>query len=171
MESYISPKARKGLESRIHGRGLFAVEEIKKGEIVSVKGGEILTSKQLAAVCTQLHAEMQIADDLFIAPTNEDDFGKSMMCLNHSCEPNLGIRSDIVFVAIRDIHSGEELTVDYAMMDNTSSRFSCVCGSQLCRKEITGKDWKKKEVQERYQGYFSAYITSLISSNEFIAAK
>ncbi len=162
MESYISPKAKRGLQSPIHGRGLFAIEEIKKGEIVAVKGGEILTKQQLAAVSTSLHAEMQIADDLFIAPTNEHDYAKSMMCLNHSCNPNLGIRGDIVFIAMRDVHPGQELTLDYAMMDNVPSTFSCICGSKECRGEITGQDWQKKELQEKYFGYFSAYIENLI---------
>ena len=108
---------------------------------------------------------MQIADALFIAPTNEKDFLHSMMCLNHSCSPNLGIRGDIVFVAMRDIVPGEELTVDYAMMDNVpDSHFICLCMMKECRKKITGEDWKKKELQKKYRGYFSAYITSLISS-------
>lgn len=164
MESFISPKAQKGLQSRIHGRGLFAIDAFKKGEIVAVKAGEILTQKQLAAVSTKFHAEMQIADDLFIAPITEDDYAKSMMCLNHSCNPNLGMRGDIVFVAMRDIRAGEELTIDYAVMDNASSSFLCICGSKECRKEITGKDWQKKEIQEKYKGYFSAYIASLLTS-------
>jgi len=164
MESYISPKAKKGLQSPIHGLGLFAIEEIKKGEIVAVKGGEILTKQQLAAASTTLHAEMQIADDLFIAPKTEKDYVKSMMCLNHSCNPNLGIRGDIVFISMRIIYPGEELTVDYAMMDNVPSRFLCICGSRECRGEVTGQDWQKEEIQEKYVGYFSAYIASLITN-------
>lgn len=161
MESYISSKAKKGLQSKIHGQGLFALENITKNEIVCVKGGAILTKEQIAAV--PLHAEMQIAENLFIAPIDEDDFSKSMMCLNHSCEPNLGIRGDIVFVAIRDISAGEELTVDYAIMDNTPSFFFCSCGKEKCRRKITGKDWMEKELQERYKGWFSAYIQNLIA--------
>ena len=132
---------------------------------MAVKGGAILTSKQITALNIPLHAEMQIADDLFLAPTNEDEFAKSMMCLNHSCNPNLGIRGDIVFIAMRDIHPEEELTVDYAMMDNVTSHFACICGSQKCRKEISGKDWQKKIIQDQYRGYFSSYIASLIEQN------
>lgn len=164
MESYISPKAQKGMQSGIHGRGLFAVEDIKKGETVAVKGGHILTKKQLASASTTLHAELQITNDLFIAPIDEDEYDKSMMCLNHSCDPNVGMRGDIVFIALRDIKAGQELTLDYAMMDNGSGTFSCICGSPKCRKEITGSDWKKKDLQEKYRGYFSAYIESLISN-------
>ncbi len=38
--SYISPKATVH-DSAIHGKGLFAIEPIAKGEIVCVKGGYI----------------------------------------------------------------------------------------------------------------------------------
>lgn len=162
MKSFISPKARKESHSSIHGRGLFSIEDIKKGEIVTVKGGAILTKHELEKIGSALHAEMQIGDDLFIAPASESDYEESMMCLNHSCNPNLGIRGDVVFVAMRDIRAGEELTVDYAMMDNVPSRFDCHCGSLECRKEVTGKDWQKREIQEKYRGYFSAYIAGLI---------
>jgi len=37
------------------------------------------------------------------------------MFLNHSCEPNVGILGQIIFVAMRNIDSGEELTIDYAL--------------------------------------------------------
>jgi len=166
MESYISPKACRGLQSAIHGRGLFAQAKIKKGEIVAVKGGAILTTKQLAEANVKLHAELQIADHLFVSPANEQDYDKSMMCLNHSCNPNVGMRGDIVFIAMRDIQAGEELTIDYALMDNTDSVFSCVCGSVHCRKEISGKDWKRKDIQEKYRGYFSAYLECLIANHQ-----
>jgi uncharacterized protein len=36
--SYISPKATVR-DSPIHGRGLFAVEPIARGDIVAIKGG------------------------------------------------------------------------------------------------------------------------------------
>jgi uncharacterized protein len=101
MESYISQKARKGMQSSIHGRGLFAIDKIRKGDIVAVKGGNILTRNQLETANIKLHVELQIADDLYIAPLHENDHNKSMMCLNHSCNPNIGMRGDIVFIAMR----------------------------------------------------------------------
>ena len=56
-------------ESPIHGKGLFATHAIPAGEIVAVKGGHILTKQQWAALEPELgSAEIQISDDLFIAP-------------------------------------------------------------------------------------------------------
>lgn len=34
------------------------------------------------------------------------------MFLNHACEPNVGIQGQIVFVAMRNVAAGEELTLD-----------------------------------------------------------
>lgn len=60
-----------------------------------------------------------------------------------------------------DIQVGEEITFDYAMSDSVdtlSSHWDCLCKKSLCRKKIRGEDWKIKELQERYQGYFSPYL-------------
>lgn len=36
-----------------------------------------------------------------------------MLYTNHSCDPNIGLQGQIVFVAMRDIAAGEELTHDW----------------------------------------------------------
>ena len=50
-----------------------------------------------------------------------------MMHLNHSCEPNLDVKGQIVFVAIRDIEEDEELSFDYAMTDDQDTEMLCLC--------------------------------------------
>lgn len=81
-----------------------------------------------------------------------------MMHLNHCCEPNLGLQGQVVFVAMRDIAVGEELTIDYAMTDDEPYEMECQCGREACRKLITGADWRKLELQQKYHGYFSWFI-------------
>ena len=44
--SYRSPKI-KVRQSKIHGRGLFATDDIAKDEIVAIKGGHIIDRKTL----------------------------------------------------------------------------------------------------------------------------
>ncbi|MND02032.1 hypothetical protein D3C83_212730 [compost metagenome] len=42
-------------------------------------------------------------------------------------------------VALRDIPSGEELTLDYAtFLDETTEPFVCQCGCENCREYIVG---------------------------------
>ena len=161
--SYRSPKTEVR-ESKIHGRGLFAKADIARGEIVAIKGGHIVDRETLQRDITPRlgPVEIQIDDDLFIAPVNADERELSMLYSNHSCDPNIGLLGEITFVAMRDIPAGEELTHDWAMTDNDDYSVECNCGARNCRKTLTGKDWQRPELQEKYAGYFSAYLAKFI---------
>jgi SET domain-containing protein len=162
--SYLSPKTEVR-ESKIHGRGLFATAHIAKDESVAVKGGHIVDRKTLRAKISPVlgPVEIQIGDDLFIAPMTKKERKLSMLYLNHSCDPNLGARGEITFVAMRDIRAGEELTHDWAMTDDDDYSVECNCGASDCRKTLTGKDWQRSDLQKRYAGYFSAYLAPKIA--------
>jgi uncharacterized protein len=159
MSSWFSPKTEKRA-SPIQGRGLFARDAISAGEIVAIKGGTIMDSASFALVRDEVSpAEIQIEDGLYIAPGSAEEVEANILCLNHSCHPNVGVRGQITFVAMRDIPAGAELTIDYAMIDgDPAERMACACGTQECRKIITGSDWRLRELQRRYAGYFSRYI-------------
>jgi len=153
--SYRSPKTEIR-ESKIHGRGLFAAADIAKDEMVAVKGGHIIKREQVQEIRARLGpVEIQIDDDLFIAPVTPAERELSMLYTNHSCDPNLGMRGEITFVAMRDIRTGEELTHDWAMTDDDDYSVECNCRSSKCRRTLTGKDWQCLELQARYRGYFS----------------
>jgi len=162
--TYFSPKVEKR-DSPIEGRGLFAKYAIEAGEVVVVKGGYVMTKAQRDAIGKELGpAEIQITEDLFIGPTTPRQREGGMMHLNHSCEPNLGLQGQIVYVALRDIASDEELTFDYAMTDDEPIEMQCRCGKPSCRGVITGRDWQKPEVQAKYDGYFSWFIQRRIDA-------
>jgi SET domain-containing protein len=58
-----------------------------------------------------------------------------MRYTNHSCAPNarLDIRQGRVeFYALRDVATGEELTVDYGETHH-EGRLACRCGAPGCR--------------------------------------
>jgi SET domain-containing protein len=160
--SYLSPKAAVQA-SPIHGRGLFAVQPIPEGDIVCIKGGHIFSDETLREVSPSLGpSEIQIADDLFIGPVSLDEREGGMIFSNHSCDPNIGVQGQIVFVAMRDIEAGEELTHDWATTDDDTYEMECQCRARNCRKVITGQDWRKRELQEKYRGFFSWYLQEKI---------
>ncbi len=166
--TYFSPKTEKR-GSDVEGRGLFASESISKGDIVVVKGGYVMTKAQRDEVERRLGpAEIQVTDDLFVGPTTPKEREGGMMHLNHSCEPNLGLAGQIVFVALRDIVNDEELTFDYAMTDDEPYEMRCNCGTTNCRGVVTGRDWMKKKVQQQYDGYFSWFIQRRIDAQKSI---
>jgi uncharacterized protein len=161
--NYLSKKVETR-ESGISGLGTFANEFIKKDELITVFGGRILTYNEWAKLPVKLrHMVLQINDELFIGPDNEDDLGDGDY-INHSCDPSAGINGHIYLVAIRDIHKGEEITFDYItnVTEKNDFRINCTCGSDQCRKIITGNDWKNVNLQNKYKGYFSYYIQQKI---------
>lgn len=169
LVSYRSPKTAVR-PSRIVGRGLFAAAAIARGEIVCVKGGHLLTRAEFAHYKRVANeADLQIADDLFLAPVTEEEFEGVMMFLNHSCDPNVGIQGQIVFVALRDVAAGEELTLDYGTIDHDSEPMACRCGAAGCRGLVTGQDWCKPELRRKYGNFFAWYLLEKIRAESATA--
>lgn len=163
--TYRSPKTEVR-PSPIHGTGLFAKQAISTGEIVAVKGGHVLTGAQWADLEPALGpADIQLAENLFIAPVTQTQRDGSMLYTNHSCDPNLAIQGQIVLVAMRDVAPGEELTIDWATTDDGDHEMQCRCGSPRCRGTVTGKDWMKKELQEKYRGWFCWFLQRKIDAS------
>jgi hypothetical protein len=159
LNSYVSPKAEIR-NSPLRGRGLFATGEFRIGEVVYVMGGYVFTRPSSENTGSLLQrSEIQIADNLFIGATHPDD---SMIASNHSCDPNIAVQGQIIFVALCEIAAGEELTYDWATTDDSVYAIECRCGSPACRRIITGKDWRQKDLQQKYRGLFSWYLEQKI---------
>ena len=61
--------------------------------------------------------------------------------LNHSCDPNAGIRKQsgrLLLFAARRIRRGEEIVIDYSTItgDDDAWRMYCHCGSRKCRRWV-----------------------------------
>jgi uncharacterized protein len=164
-ETWISPKARKGVTSGIAGRGLRAVEPISAGEVIAVKGGHVMTVAEHLRLPDPLpNSSVQITDDLVLVARDVDEYEAVMLFINHSCEPNVGIGGNVVLIAMRDVSAGEELSIDYAMFDDYDGRMTCGCGSPSCRNVIDGRDWRRHDLQARYRGWFSWYLQRKIDA-------
>lgn len=160
LKSYVSPKVILK-KSNVHKLGYYAKNNIKKGEIVFVKGGHIAHRKEIFA-SSVINSCSPLGSDLFICALTSKEEPNIKLYVNHSCNPNCGIRGEITYVTIKSVKKGEELTIDYAMLDNEPYKFKCSCSSKNCRKVITGFDWKKPELQKKYRGYFARYLQDKI---------
>lgn len=145
----------------LNAKGIFAKEPIKKGEMVFIKGGHILTKDEIFSTGV-INSYFPISDEYFLGATSKEEEDNIKLFENHSCNPNCGLRGEITFVAMRDINKDEELTTDYAFIDNEDYQFECTCGAENCRKIITGYDWKIKELQDKYYDYFAQYLKEKI---------
>ncbi len=153
------------------GIGTFTTSPLKKGDLVIVQGGRILSSYALgnepAYIPYGYHC-YQVERDQYICPIESSrESADGVFNVNHSCEPTCGINGQISMVAFRDIEAGEQITFDYAMSDVERPEeewepMKCLCNAENCRGLITGMDWQKKELQEKYKGFFSRYVQDLI---------
>lgn len=171
MLSWTSPKVTiKKIGKK--GAGSFANAPIAKDETVIVQGGRIMENKSVDESEYAPFGDhcFQMENDLMMCPIEPTIEKLDGICLvNHSCDPTCGMKGQIIMVAMRDIRVGEEITFDYAMTDAncqnvTCTEMKCLCGANNCRGIITGDDWKRKDLQEKYQGYFSTHIQQRISA-------
>lgn len=155
--SYVSPRLKVRPVPEKGGQGLFAIEAIDAGELLVVWGGELRTADQIAALQEGDNCHgLQVDEGIYLWSIRDGDAGDYV---NHSCDPNAWVFGQISLLARRDISAGEEITFDYATTDASDyDTFECHCGSVLCRGVVTGQDWQRADLQERYRGHFSAYI-------------
>jgi len=173
--SWINPKVKKW-RSKIDGAGLFASEKIKRGEVILVQAGKIVTYSEIYKAKSPLTDICFLVDkNLLICPlkTKGVIHRDGAFIMNHSCDPNCGLRGQVTFVAMRDISPNEELTYDYALTDSHIDHpnyiyqpLKCNCKSLKCRKIIRDTDWKKPKLRKKYRGYFSIYIEKMIESRK-----
>jgi len=158
MKTYRSPKIEVRSDT-LAGRGVVAVADIARDEIVAIKAGNIITRAELEQATAEAgDMALQIDDEFYLAPQSPDEVEDMSVFINHSCDPNVGFRGQVVYVAMRDIGAGEELCHDYSMERSDAYTLDCHCGSPLCRGKVSGQDWKLPELQARYGDYFSIYI-------------
>lgn len=171
MLSWVNPKITiKKIGEK--GVGSFANAPIAKDETVIIQGGRIMDHKSIDKSDYEPFGDhcYQMENDLLMCPVEPTREKLDGICLvNHSCDPTCGLRGQIVMVAISNIQVGEEITFDYAMTDAncqnvTCTEMRCLCGAKNCRGIITGEDWKRKDLQEKYMGYFSLYIKRMIEN-------
>jgi hypothetical protein len=151
----LAPAGRKGL-------GIFTTAPIAAGTTVCGFGGMMVERAEFDALDDDLRTHsLQVDEHLYLvslppyAPADH---------INHSCEPNCGLVGTSLVVTMRDVDAGEELCFDYAMSDtNDYDEFVCACDAPSCRRLVTGGDWRLAELQDRYRGYFSAYIERRIA--------
>jgi hypothetical protein len=152
----VSPDVAAG-PSTIEGTGLFAGRAIHEGETVVVLGGTLIDDEELARLSH--HSSLAVGEGVNLLQ-DEDDPARYG---NHSCDPNLWLADEVTLVARRRIDAGEELTVDYATMTVAPWQMECRCGAASCRGVVTGDDWRRSDLPQRYAGRFSPFINARIA--------
>ena len=129
----------------LSGYGIYANRNIMHNELI-FKGEEraqrIVTRRYVEQHWNDVEKEIfrryayPLSNEIFLLWDNDP---AAWAPQNHSCEPNTAY-DGLNVKAIRPIQKGEELTLDYAsFLDEHMEPFECRCGTNSCRKWITGK--------------------------------
>lgn len=151
------------------GMGVYARQAVPAGTVLVIWGGRVLTCAELEArPLSERRLTLQVDEDAYLVSEVEGPAD----WVNHSCEPNAGMRGQITLVALRDIEGGDEICFDYAMSDASNyDEFDCACAKPSCRGRISGSDWSRTDVAQRYAGFFSPYIERRLAAAVSAAAE
>ncbi len=131
--------------SGVHGKGVFALQDLAEGETLIEYVGEVISWDE--AQDRHPH-DPNDPNHTFYFHVNEDRVidalhgGNSSRWINHSCNPNCEAdeENDRIFIkAIRNILAGEELNYDYGLIidepytKKLKAEYPCWCGSANCR--------------------------------------
>jgi hypothetical protein len=170
------------------GMGLFTTYGIRKGEVVWAERADANSQTTAVkrsrawienlpeeAKATYCHFMYKCGADAYssLAEFNTipvEQYPKVKTCdisnyMNHACSPTClyvdgGERYAGMMVAARDILPGEEITFDYSTSEacDLAPTWDCRCGSVECRGRVTPDDWRRPELQKKYDGHFLPHL-------------
>ncbi len=121
-------------QSKIDGKGAFALQEIPPGRKIGNLGGEIITLREARkrAAQTMRVAMVEFGDGRALdASINPNE----LRYVNHSCNANTYMRvcySKVEFYSLKFIKKGEELTCNYGETHH-DGKLKCKCGAHDCK--------------------------------------
>ena len=132
-------------KSGIHGRGVFALEDIAEGETLIEYVGEIISWKE--ALRRHPHDPKDPNHTFYFSLDDGRVIdalhgGNSSRWINHSCNPNCEadeVEGRVFIKSLRRIRAGEELNYDYGLVidepytKQLKAEYPCWCGSKNCR--------------------------------------
>lgn len=131
--------------SKIHGIGIFAAKDLRRGAKVIEYVGEVI-GKKMADKRERFYRQNDIFS-IYLFKMTEDFIidatlkGNLARFINHSCHPNAAsrvINGRIFIYSLREIAKDEEITFYYNFSTdiNDDAALPCYCGHELCTKFI-----------------------------------
>ncbi len=110
------------------GLGVFANRELAQGEVILAIEGPVINFEETKRRGDRECMAIQLGYNNYI------DTQPPGVFVNHSCDPNSGIKWNRYLVALRRIPKGREIRYDYSTtMEEQSFTMPCLCGSPACR--------------------------------------
>jgi SET domain-containing protein len=100
--------------SPIEGKGCFSVTHFKARRKIAEYAGEKITNAEANRRASRRKLRICAINDRWSLDGSRG--GNGTHYINHSCEPNAYMKilyNHILFIALRNIEPGEEITIDY----------------------------------------------------------
>jgi SET domain-containing protein len=123
-------------KSSIEGKGCFATVAFKHRRKIAEYTGEKITNAEANRRASRRKLRICAINERWSLDGSRG--GNGTHYINHSCEPNAFMQilyGHILFIALRDIQAGEEITIDYESTLHSDTK-RCVCGATTCRGTI-----------------------------------
>jgi SET domain-containing protein len=123
-------------ESPISGKGCFATKHFGGRHKIAEYAGEKISNAEANRRAHRKTLRICAINNRWSLDGSRG--GNGTHYINHSCEPNAFMQilySHILFIALRDIQPGEEITIDYETTLH-SNRKRCTCRAPSCRGTI-----------------------------------
>ena len=123
-------------KSAINGKGCFATIRFFRGRKIAEYTGERISNAEAERRARRRKLRICAMDSTWSLDGSRG--GNGTHYINHSCEPNCFMKTlygHIQFYALRDIHPGEEITIDYVTTLHPDQK-RCSCGTPSCRGTI-----------------------------------
>jgi uncharacterized protein len=124
-------------KSHINGKGCFATVAFRGGRRIAEYAGERIPDLE-ARKRARKRPILRICDIDGRWSLDGSRGGNGTHYINHCCDPNAYMKTlygHVLFFALRDIHPGEEITIDYEQTLHKDSK-RCHCGADNCRGTI-----------------------------------
>lgn len=126
--------------SQIDGKGCYAAQFFPKGRKIAEYAGELISRREVARRVRRRRKHRICAVSPYWSLDGSRG-GNGTHYINHSCEPNSYMRvtrGHLLFMALRDIQPGEEITCDYVSTHHPDT-YRCRCKAPKCRGTINKK--------------------------------
>ena len=123
-------------ESPIEGKGCFSRTLFLKGKKIAEYEGERISNVEANRRASRRKLRICAINERWSLDGSKG--GNGTHYINHSCEPNAYMKiiyDHILFLALRDIKPGEEITIDYESTLHSDKK-RCTCGADSCRGTI-----------------------------------
>jgi uncharacterized protein len=150
--------------SSIDGNGLSTTCDLPEGTLLMIWGGDVVARQGIDYSRYRTETVVPISETHYLALPVTDDGESLDVFLNHSCDPTAWLMDEVTVVARCALKAGEEITTEFATWFDYepgsvySAGGMCKCGSPLCRKILSPRDWQRAELQERFAGHFSPFL-------------